>query len=108
MPIHRTHRYTHTESQPPPKLRGAWEANRAVSGGMRVVGGERRPRTALETLLCSRSSAECAMGGRDGWRLRKSSDGVVMIGMCLRTGGIPGTAGSWQLGKGEKYQRWMV
>lgn len=44
-----------------------------------MVGGERRPRTALETLLCSRSSAECAMGGRDGWRLRKSSDGVVMM-----------------------------
>lgn len=54
------------------------------------------------------SSAECAMGGRGGWRLRKSSDGVVMIGMSLKTGGIPGTAGSWQLGKEEKCQRWMV
>lgn len=57
---------------------------------------------------CAAMSAECAVGGRDGWRLRKSSDGVVTIGMCLRTSGIPGTAGSWQLGKGEKCQRWMV
>lgn len=48
---------------------------------------------------CAAMSAECAMGGRDSWRLRKSSDGVVMIGMCLRTSGIPGTAGSWSWGR---------
>lgn len=54
---------------------------------------------------CAALSAECAVSGRDGWRLRKSNDGVVMIGMYLKTSGIPGTAGSWQLRKGE---RWMV
>lgn len=46
------------------------------------------------------SSAEYAMGGRDGWRLRKSSDRVVMIGMCLRTGGDPWD--SWIMAAGER------
>lgn len=48
------------------------------------------------------------MGGRDGWRLTKAVVMVAMMGMCLRMGGIPGTAGSWQLGRGEKHQRCMV
>lgn len=46
------------------------------------------------THCCAALSAKCAVGGTAGWRLRKSSDGVVMIGMCLRTGGISGTAGT--------------
>lgn len=54
------------------------------------------------------SSTEHVVGGRDGWRLTKAVVMVAMMGMCLRMGGIPGTAGSWRLGRGEKHQRCMV
>jgi len=30
------------------------------------------------------------VGGSDGWRLTKAVEMVGMMGMCLRTGGIPG------------------
>jgi len=50
MLIHMTHRHTHTESRDPQKWWGAWEADRAVSGGMGVVVGESWPRTVLENI----------------------------------------------------------
>lgn len=107
MLIHKTHRYTHRVPVLP-KIIGCMGCQQSCK--WRDEGGGRRKIThnSCRKHCCAASSAECAVGGRDGWRLGKSSDGVVMIGMCLRTGGIPRTAGSWQLGKGEKCQRWMM
>lgn len=63
------------------------------------------PRTALENIAVLHHLLsvlwEAMMAG-------DSQKAVVVMGMtstCLR---ISGTAGSWQLGKGENNQRWMV